>query len=106
MSDAMQIARQRRKEHEQAITKREHEIADFKEMIADLDSFIEFGQELMGGAAQQHDRPTSRPIDQAQLQVKPVEPKLKEVQNGSPDDEWEGGDPSKSISNVLAARKA
>jgi len=102
----MQIAQQRRKEHQQAIAKREHEIEDLKEMIADLDSFLEFGQELIGGPAPQQQKPQSRPIEPAQVQVKPTEPNLKEVQNGSHDDEWEGRDPAKSISNVLAARKA
>ena len=108
MSDAMNIARQRRKEHEQAIAKREQEIEDLREMIADLDSFLEFGQELIGGPAPSQ-RPQSRqPGDpsQAQAQTKPGEPQLKEVQRPSGDDVWEGEAPGKSIANVLAARKA
>lgn len=107
MSDAMQIARQRRKEHEEAIAKREREIEELREMIADLDSFIDFGQELINGPVVQ--RTPSRPIEPQQ--VKPVEPQLKEVQrpenrNEDGDNEWSSDDPGKSIANVLAARKA
>ena len=106
MNDAMQIARQRRKEHEQAIAKREREIEDLREMIADLDSFLEFGQELMGGAETQQQKPQARPIESDQVQVKPAEPQLKEVQAASPEEVWESDAPMKGISNVLAARKA
>ena len=48
MSDAIQVAEQRRKEYKMAISKKENEIVELKERIEDLDNFIEFGQALVG----------------------------------------------------------
>ena len=48
MTDALQIARQRRKDHEAAIAEKEREIEELREMIGELDSFIEFGEALVG----------------------------------------------------------
>ena len=48
MSDALQIAKQRLGEYRMAISKKENEIVELKEMVEDLDNFIEFGQALVG----------------------------------------------------------
>jgi hypothetical protein len=47
MSDAMQVAKQRRQDYKKNIVEMEKEIAELHELIADLDSFIEFGDALM-----------------------------------------------------------
>ena len=47
MSDAMQVAKQRRQDYKKSIAEMEKEIAELQELIADLDSFIEFGDALM-----------------------------------------------------------
>lgn len=48
MTDALQIARQRRKDHQDAIAEKEREIEELREMIGELDGFIEFGEALVG----------------------------------------------------------
>ncbi len=47
MSDAMQVAKQRRQDYKKSIAEMEKEIAELQELIADLDSFIEFGDALL-----------------------------------------------------------
>ena len=47
MSDAMQVAKQRRQDYKKSIADMEKEIAELQELIADLDSFIEFGDALL-----------------------------------------------------------
>lgn len=101
MSDAMQIARQRRGEYEESIARKEREIEELREMIGDLDRFLEFGQDLIGGNGS-----TGKPADPA-----PAKPNVQNIQDVSPkpvndmDEEWDT-DATKSIENVLAARKA
>ncbi len=90
MSDAMQVAHQNRKEHLKAISQKEAEIAELREMIADLDSFIEFGNSLLGKpAAPAAETPTARVKSQP-----------------APDAEqnWNSGDVNKGITNVLTKR--
>jgi hypothetical protein len=111
MSDAMQIARQRIKDHEDSIARKEREIEDLREMIGDLERFLEFGQELIGGSAQA----TARPVSHQPQPVRPTtqQPQIKEVlaqaakkaDEEDDDDEW-GSDTEKNIEAVLAARKA
>ena len=47
MSDAMQVAQQRRTDYKNAIAKKQQEIAELTELVADLDSFIDFGEALL-----------------------------------------------------------
>ncbi len=95
MSDAMQVAQQRKNEYTKAIAKKEEEIAELKEMIADLDSFMEFGKELLGNQPEKA-KVVSRPVvSKPAPQVAPA---------SDPDDEWGADDPKQSIARVLAQR--
>ena len=61
MSDAMQVADQNRKNYKKAIAQKEAEIAELREMIVDLDNFIEFGNSLLGKEIKPSgERPISR----------------------------------------------
>ena len=51
MSDAVQVAKDRRQKYTKPISNLEAEIAELKEMISDLDNFIEFGEALVGKGA-------------------------------------------------------
>ena len=115
MSDAMQVAQQRRAGYQKAIAQKETEIAELKEHLEDLDNFLEFGESLMGnepaaaatpaagpvpGARTVVSRPAvSRPISQEKADDK------KEDAKASNDDEWGSDDgPKESIARVLASR--
>lgn len=102
MTDALQVARERRKEHEAAIAEKRLEIEELEEMIGDLDRFLEFGEELIGESrAKAAERPITRPISQ---------PVSRPVSQPAPaaiadkDDDWEESDPTESIARMLAAR--
>ena len=92
MTDAMQIASQRKKSYLSAIAKKESEIAEMKELIADLDSFMEFGQALLGKEPDTA-REVSRPVA---------------VDAPRADDEEEGWDsddePQQQIARVVSQR--
>lgn len=95
MSDAMQVAQQRKNEYTKAIAKKEEEIAELKEMIADLDSFMEFGKELLGSQPEKA-KVVSRPV------VSKPAPQAAPARD--PDDEWGSDDPKQSIARVLSQR--
>jgi glutathione S-transferase len=113
MSDAMQVAQQRRAGYQKAIAQKETEIAELKEHLEDLDNFLEFGESLMGNdpaaaatagtttpaARTVVSRPAvSRPITQENAEDKKDEAK-------ADDDEWGSDDgPKESIARVLASR--
>ena len=90
MSDAMQVAKQNRKDHVKAIAQKEAEIAELREAIADLDSFIEFGNSLLG-----QDAP-----------AQPQAPAQRKVSKPAPQDEqaWNSGDANAGIASVLSKR--
>ena len=93
MSDAMQIAHQRRKDYRDSIAQKEAEIAELHELIADLDSFIEFGDSLMGKQTQKPAEPAKPSITAA---PKP------QIQAPTPldeddDDDWGDDAPPSSI---------
>lgn len=48
MTDAVQIAYERRKDYKASIARLEREIEELGELVKDLDSFIEFGEALVG----------------------------------------------------------
>lgn len=90
MSDAMQVAHQNRKDHKRAIAQKEAEIAELREMITDLDSFIEFGNSLLGGEA-----------------TMPIEDQVATVKNAAPMESgqnWNSGDVHDGIADVLKKR--
>ena len=92
MSDAMQVAHQNRKNHIKAIAQKEAEIEELREMIADLDSFIEFGNSLLGKPT------TAAATPEPQTARKTSQP----APNG--DQGWNTGDANEGIANVLAKR--
>lgn len=116
MSDAMQIARQRIKDHQDTISRKEREIEDLREMIGDLERFLEFGQDLLGNSGPAASSSASaRPVSHQPQPVKPAsqpQPQIKEVvaqaaknSESDDDDEWATAS-EKNIEAVLAARKA
>ncbi len=90
MSDAMQVAHQNRKDYRKAIAAKEAEIAELQEMIADLDSFIEFGNSLLG-KGEVVTAPTATPVAK--------EPTPERVKS-----EWNTGDANDGIASVLSKR--
>lgn len=90
MSDAMQVAQQNRKEHLKAIAQKEAEIAELRETIADLESFIEFGNSLLGKEPK------------VTTEVMPARPKSQPAPEA--DQGWNSGDVDSGIANVLSKR--
>lgn len=107
MSDAMNVAQQRRDGYLKAIAQKESEIAQLKEHLEDLDNFLEFGQSLLGNTPAEGATPqkiVSRPLSRPTQPTK-VEDKKPDVGAKADDDEW--GDesaPKESIARVLASR--
>lgn len=96
MTDALQIARQRRQDHEDAIAEKEREIEELREMIGELDSFIEFGESLMNG----DDKPQIKEVPQPFATAAPTVD-----DDEDPADEWNVPDEdNSSIARVLASR--
>ena len=90
MSDAMLVAKQRRTDYQTAIAKKNNEIAELNELIADLDSFIEFGEALLGEKTEKV-KEVSRPVAAAQF-------------SGDADDEWNSNNIEQGITQVLSQR--
>lgn len=108
MSDAMQVAQQRRDGYLKAIAQKETEIAELKESLEDLDNFLEFGQSLLGNTPAAAATPTARTVVSRPAVSRPVEPpkaEEKKPEAKADDDEW-GSDeaPKESIARVLASR--
>ena len=106
MADAIQIAQQRREDYEKSISEKEQEIEDLRELIADLDSFIEFGEALLNDGA---NKPGAMPQDTAPKPVQDMAPKpVQDAQNiikpVDPENEWDDDDGKQGIARVLAAR--
>ena len=95
MSDAMQVAHQRRKDYKASIAKKEAEIEELNELVADLDSFMEFGEALMG----------NEPVTAAREVSKPVVQVTKPIPDPDPEDEWAENDgETNGIARVLSQR--
>ena len=63
MADALEVANKRRQDYKEAISKKEAEIAELRELITELNEFIEFGDALVA----------SGPVDSASVESAPVE---------------------------------
>lgn len=98
MTDALEVAKARKAEYKAEIAKKKSEIEELEEMIGDLDSFVEFGQELIGGQPKIV-TPKSKPSPQ--IKEAPNAPAAKAV----PSDEWSEENATDSISRVLSARQ-
>lgn len=110
MADAIKVAQTRRDDYKKDIAKKEAEIEELKELISDLDSFIEFGEALVSD--DDGEKPDSEASAKPNTVVsKPVVSKPSPQQAARPvvsrphDDEW-GSDNSdtSNIARVLAAR--
>ena len=97
MADAIKIAQQRRDDYKKAISEKEKEIEELKELIADLDSFIEFGEALMSDG---DTKVAEAPKDAA---PKPA-PQPSVVKPFDMDDDWGSDNEQQGIARVLAAR--
>ncbi len=107
MTDALEVARQRKKEYEQDIAKKKSEIEELEEMIGDLESFLEFGQDLVsGGTADNQPKAQAAPQvhQKAQNKSQPKEVAKKNAAAEDPADEWGDPAPQQSIARVLSAR--
>lgn len=121
MADALKVAQNRRDDYKKDIANKEAEIEELKELINDLDSFIEFGEALVtdGDAPaakveakiEAQTDPTPNRIVSKPVVSKPIISKPSPQSVPSPismdpaDDEWGTDDETKSgIARVLAAR--
>lgn len=118
MADAIKVAQNRREEYKKDIAKKEAEIEELKELISDLDSFIEFGEALVndGDAPAESktevkadatpNRVTSKPVVSKPIVSKPSPQNTPTPIASNPiDDEWGSDDDAKGgIARVLAAR--
>ncbi|MGR3513212.1 MAG: hypothetical protein ACU0GG_10635 [Paracoccaceae bacterium] len=117
MTDAVKVAQNRRDEYKKDIATKEAEIAELKELIGDLDSFIEFGEALVNDdgptetktEAKKEETPNrvvSKPVISKPVISKPSPqtPPAPVAMNPA-DDEWGTDDDAKGgIARVLAAR--
>ena len=110
MADAIKVAQSRRDEYKEDIAKKEAEIEELKELISDLDSFIEFGEALVGdGPAESESSDTStkptKVISKAVVsKPAPHQQAPRAVVSDGQDDEWGSDNTDNNISRVLAAR--
>lgn len=113
MADALKVAQNRREEYKKDIAKKEAEIEELKELISDLDSFIEFGEALVSddGPAENAATPTPNRVTSKPMVSKPVVSKPSPQQSPQPvamkpaEDDWDTDDSEKQgIARVLAAR--
>ena len=112
MADALKVAQNRREEYKKDIAKKEAEIEELKELISDLDSFIEFGEALISDGDEAPadsnatpDRVVSKPVVSKPVVSKPSPQHVPHaVQTNPADDEWGTDDNKQGIARVLAAR--
>ena len=113
MADPIKIAQTRREEYKKDIAKKEAEIEELKELISDLDSFIEFGEALVNdGPAETktENKPAetavsaTKPAEAAQQPQQSSQPRI--VKSRQPDSDWENDGDQSGIARVLAARNA
>ncbi|MEM9426350.1 MAG: hypothetical protein AAGA06_06580 [Pseudomonadota bacterium] len=115
MADALKVAQTRRDEYKKDIAKKEAEIEELKELLSDLDSFIEFGEALVNDdddapaatapTTPTPDRVVSKPVVSKAVVSKPSPQHAPQpVQPNPVDDEWGTDDNKQGIARVLAAR--
>lgn len=123
MADPMTIAQSRREEYKKDIAKKEAEIEELKELISDLDSFIEFGEALIGDGPADT-KTEEKPSEAKTSDAKPNEakpqvnhdeiphphaqsaPQPRVVKSRQPNGDWENDGDQGGIARVLAARNA
>ena len=104
MKDAMDIAKQRRQEHIDLIAQLESEIEELQEKIAELESFLDFGEALINGRldAEDDDAPEG-----PALAVEPLRD-MQELRSVMAVDDWHSDEEDdateQSIARVLSAR--
>ncbi len=111
MADAIKVAQTRREDYKKDIAKKEAEIEELKELISDLDSFIEFGEALVSD-----DKPEAKDSEAEAkpntVVSKPVvskpspqqAPRAVVSRTQDNDDEWGSDSDESNIARVLAAR--
>ncbi|MEM7719249.1 MAG: hypothetical protein AAF222_08580 [Pseudomonadota bacterium] len=113
MSDALNVAKQRREDYKKDIARKEAEIEELNELIGDLDSFIEFGEALVKDGDDKPakpqatpDRVVSKPVVTKAVVSKPSpQTPPQSVPMNPADDEWGSDeDAAGGIARVLAAR--
>lgn len=111
MADALKVAQNRREEYKKEISKKEAEIEELKELISDLDSFIEFGEALISDDGPSENSATPNRVTSKPVVSKPVVSKPSPQQSPQPvamkpaEDDWTSEDSEKQgIARVLAAR--
>lgn len=117
MADPMKVAQTRREEYKKDIARKEAEIEELKELISDLDSFIEFGEALIGDgpaetkpeekrAEAEAKTPDNNASDTDDAHDAQSAPQPRVVKSRQPNGDWDNpGDPN-GIARVLAARNA
>ena len=110
MADALKVAQSRREEYKKEIAKKEAEIEELKELLSDLDSFIEFGEALIGEDSSSENTTPNRIVSKPVVS-KPVDSNPSTQQAPQPvamkpaEDDWGSDDADKQgIARVLAAR--
>ncbi len=110
MADPIKVAQSRRDSYKKDIETKEAEIEELKELISDLDSFIEFGEALINEGGE--DKPVdgkstpkvvSKPAPEVTATSTPQQPRAIKSRPTA-DDEWGSDDDSNGIARVLAAR--
>ncbi len=108
MADPMTIAQKRREDYKKDIAQKEAEIEELKELISDLDSFIEFGEALINDGPKET-KPEEKAEQPAASEAKPAEaPQSQQprvVKSRQPNSDWDN-DSESGIARVLAARNA
>ena len=108
MADAIKVAQTRREEYKKDIAKKEAEIEELKELISDLDSFIEFGEALINDGpteSKSAEKAESSPTAEAKPAEAPQSQQPRIVKSRQPNSDWDD-DSESGIARVLAARNA
>lgn len=99
MKDAMDIARQRRQQHVDEIARLNAEIEELQDRIGELDTFLDFGETLIGNAP----TPISARVTSAPASLRT--PELREIDESDDwDDDADEDRAQQSIANVVSAR--
>ena len=109
MKDAMEIARQRRQDHVDEIERLEREIEALQDKIGELDTFLDFGETLIGGGDAKQSSKAPEKAEEAEGEVDtPAASSMPGLRNVLPVDDWHADDEDdateQSIARVLSAR--
>ena len=98
MADALQIANQRRQNYKDAIAQKEAEIAELRNLISELDDFIEFGDALVSNG------PSAKPAQSEPDAVGPVTPKETEARSDDKPAPMSAADNRQNLARVISRR--